>query len=57
MLELLFFETMLWLGRLILNPGALGSKLLGSTKVNSAFHLTEVNQMDTRYSWGRTSKN
>lgn len=57
MLELLFFETVLWLGRLIVNPGALGSKLLGSTKVNSAFHLTEVNQMDTRYSWGRTSKN
>ena len=57
MLELLFFETMLWLGRLILNPGALGSKLLGSIKVNSAFHLTEVNQMDSRYSWRRTSKN
>ena len=36
------------------NPGVLCSKPLGSSKVDSAFHLSEVNKMSTR-NWSKSS--
>ena len=37
-------------------PGVLGSKPLRASKVNSAFHPSEVNQMSTRKFWGPSGK-
>ena len=34
----------------------LGSKSLDSSKVGSAFHLSEASQMRARNSWGRSGK-
>ena len=37
-------------------PGILGSKPQGASKVNSAFHPSEVDQMSTRKFWGPSGK-
>ena len=37
-----------WLRRWIPNPGVQHSKPLGSSKVDSAFHSSEVDKMSTR---------
>ena len=42
--------------RLIPNPEVLCSKPLGDTKVDSAFHSSEVDQMSTRNFWELCSK-
>ena len=42
----------LWLERSILNPRVMGSKPLGDSKVESAFHSSEVGQMSNKNSWG-----
>ena len=41
-----------WLGRWIPNPGVPDLKPLGGSKVDSAFHPSEVYQMSTRSSCG-----
>ena len=46
----------LWLRRWIPNPGVLCSKPLGVSKVNAAFHPSEVDQMSTRDFWELGSK-
>lgn len=40
-----------WLGCWIINPKVLCSKPQSSSKVNSAIHSLEVNQMNTRNIW------
>ena len=40
-----------WLRRWIPNPGVPCSKPLGGSKVDSAFHLSEVDKMSTRNFW------
>ena len=40
-----------WLRRWIPNPGVPRSKPLGASKVDSAFHPSEVNKMSTRNFW------
>ena len=47
--EKIFFSQ--WLGHWIPIPGVQGSKPLGGSKVDLAFHPSEVNQMSTRTSW------
>ena len=41
---------------LVLGPGVLVSIILGGSKVDSASHLSEVNQMSTRTSRGLIDK-
>ena len=41
-----------WLRHWIPNPQVQGSKPLGGSKVDWAFHLFEVDQMSTREIWG-----
>ena len=38
------------------NPGVSLSKPLSGSKVNSAFHPSEVNKMSTRNFWGLSGK-
>ena len=45
-----------WLRRWIPNQGVLCSKPLGVSKVNSAFHPSEVDKMSTRDFWELGSK-
>ena len=45
-----------WLRRWIPNPGAPCSKPLGGSKVDSAFHLSEVDKMSTRNFWELSGK-
>ena len=40
-----------WLGPRISIPGVLCSKELGGSMVDSIFHLSEVDQMNTRDTW------
>ena len=40
-----------WLRRWITNPGVPCSKPLGGSKVDSAFHPSEVDKMSTRKFW------
>ena len=40
-----------WLMRWISNPGVPFSKPLGGSKVDSAFHSSEVDKMNTRNFW------
>ena len=42
---------MLWSIGLVAKALVLGSKLLGGSKVSSAFHPSEVDQLSTRNSW------
>ena len=42
--------------RWISNPGVPCSKPLGGSKVDSAFHPSEVNKMSTRNFWGLNDK-
>ena len=42
--------------RWIPNPEVPGSKPLGGSKVHSAVHPSEIDQMSTRTSWGFTDK-
>ena len=48
-LKVLYLSVVL--GRRIPNPGVSGSKSLGGSKVNSAFHLSEVDQKIIKNSW------
>ena len=43
-------------GQWIPNPGVQCSKPLGGSKVNSAFHLSEVDKVSTRKFWGLSGK-
>ena len=45
-----------WLRRWILNPGVPCSKLLGGSKVDSAFYPYEVDKMSTRNFWELSGK-
>ena len=45
-----------WLRRWVPNPGVLCSKPLGGSKVNLAFHPSEVDQMSTRNFWELSGK-
>ena len=45
-----------WLGHWIPNPGIRYSKPLEGSKVDSAFHPCEVDQISTRTSWERSGK-
>ena len=42
--------------RWIPNPGVPCSKPMGGSKVDSAFHPSEVDEMSTRNSWGLIGK-
>ena len=46
-----------WLRHWISNPGVLCSKPLGGSKVDSAFHPSEVDKMSTRNIWELSGKN
>ena len=52
----IFMIKALWLGRWIPNPWVPGSKPLGGSRVDSVFHLSEVDQMSTRTFWGLSGK-
>ena len=41
---------------LVPNVGFPGSKLLGGSEIDLAFHLSEMDQMSTRTSWGLNGK-
>ena len=45
-----------WLSHWIPNPGVSYSKPLGGSKVNSAFHPSEVDKMSTRNFWELSGK-
>ena len=45
-----------WLGYFIPSSVVLGSKPLGGSKIDLAFHSSEVNQMSTRKSGGLSGK-
>ena len=45
-----------WLRHWIPNPWVPCSKALGSSKFDSAFHPSEVNQMNTRNFWELSGK-
>ena len=45
-----------WLSRWYPNPGVPCSKPLGGSKVDSAFHPSEVDKMSTRNSWELSGK-
>ena len=45
-----------WLRRWIPNPGVPCSKPLGGSKVDSAFHPSEVDKMSTRNFWELSGK-
>ena len=45
-----------WLRRWIPNPGVPCSKPLGGSKVDSAFHPSEVDKMSTRNFWELNGK-
>ena len=49
-------KLQLWLRRWIPNPGVLCSKPLGGSKVDSAFHPSEVHKMSTRTFWELSGK-
>ena len=44
------------MGRWISYPAVPGSKPLGSSKDNLSFHLSKVDQVNTRISWGLVVK-
>ena len=45
-----------WIRRWIPNPGIPCSKPLGGSKVDSAFHPSEVDKVSTRNFWGLNGK-
>ena len=45
-----------WLRHWIPNPGVPCSKPLGGSKVDSAFHPSEVDKVSTRNVWGLSGK-
>ena len=45
-----------WLSRWIRNPGVPSSKPLGGSKVDSAFHPSEVDKMSTWNFWELSGK-
>ena len=45
-----------WLSRWIPNPGVPCSKPLGGSKVDSAFHPSEVDKMSTKSFWELSGK-
>ena len=45
-----------WLRHWIPNPGVPGLKPLGGFKVDSAFHPSEFNELNTRNSWELNGK-
>ena len=49
-------ETKIYMRYWIPNSGVLFSKPLGGSKVNPAFHPSEVNKMSTRNLWELTDK-
>ena len=50
-ISLIFLYQPCQTGRWIPNPGVPGSKPLGGSKVDSAFHPSEVDKMSVRNSW------
>ena len=48
--------TAKWLGHWIANPGVSDSTPVSGSKVGSTFHPFEVDQMNTKNSWGLSDK-